>query len=76
MALTNVPPIPARVRWDRRHARPLSVQLGDRQLIVRGLEESIDHDQPNFGGFHIFTFNQLADTEGWRLRHVAETPAP
>ncbi len=38
MALTKITPVPARVRWDRRHARPLSVQMGDRQLIVRGLE--------------------------------------
>jgi hypothetical protein len=38
MALTKITPVPARVRWDRRHARPLSVQMGDRQLTVRGLE--------------------------------------
>src|SRR5262245_42338018 len=48
----------------------------DPDVVVRGLEESIDQDQPNFGGFHIFTFNELADTERWRLRHLAaETPA-
>jgi methylenetetrahydrofolate reductase (NADH) len=48
----------------------------DPDVLVRGLEESIDQDQPNFGGFHIFTFNELADTERWRLRHLAaETPA-
>jgi hypothetical protein len=38
MALTKIKPVPARVRWDRRHARPVSVQVGDRQLTVRGLE--------------------------------------
>lgn len=38
MVLTKITPVPARVRWDRRHARPISVQMGDRQLIVRGLE--------------------------------------
>ena len=38
MSLTKITPVPARVRWDRRHARPLSVQMGDRQLTVRGLE--------------------------------------
>jgi methylenetetrahydrofolate reductase (NADPH) len=49
----------------------------DPDVVVRGLEESIDHNHPNFGGFHIFTFNELADTERWRLRHLAaETPAP
>jgi hypothetical protein len=38
MALTKITPVPARVRWDRRHARPLSIHMGDRQLTVRGLE--------------------------------------
>ena len=38
MALTKITPVPARVRWDRRHGRPTSVQMGDRQLTVRGLE--------------------------------------
>ena len=38
MALTKIHPVPARVRWDRRQARPVSVQMGDRQLTVRGLE--------------------------------------
>jgi hypothetical protein len=38
MALIKITPVPARVRWDRRHARPLSVQIGDRHLTVRGLE--------------------------------------
>lgn len=38
MALTKIRPVPARVRWDRRHARPVSVQIGDRRLTVRGLE--------------------------------------
>jgi len=48
----------------------------DPDVVVRGLEETIDHNHPNFGGFHIFTFNELADTERWRLRHLAaKTPA-
>jgi hypothetical protein len=38
MALTKITPVPARVRWDRSLARPVSVQLADRQLTVRGLE--------------------------------------
>ena len=38
MALTKITPVPARVRWDRRHGRPTSVQMGDRQLTIRGLE--------------------------------------
>ncbi|HEY7463869.1 MAG TPA: hypothetical protein VH987_05435 [Candidatus Limnocylindria bacterium] len=42
MALTKITPTPARVRWDRRQARPLSVQMGERQLTVRGLESVRD----------------------------------
>jgi ATP phosphoribosyltransferase len=38
VALTNITPVPAQVRWDRRHARPTSVQIGDRQLRVTGLD--------------------------------------
>ena len=40
-----------------------------------GLEESLGESPPNLGGFHIFTFNDLADTEHWRQRRVA-APAP
>jgi methylenetetrahydrofolate reductase (NADPH) len=36
--------------------------------LVRGLEESLGDAPPNLGGFHIFTFNQLASTEHWRQR--------
>ena len=36
--------------------------------LVRGLEESLGDAPPNLGGFHIFTFNQLANTERWRQR--------
>lgn len=38
MALVKITPVEARVRWDRRHARPLEVRIGDRQLAVTGLE--------------------------------------
>jgi ATP phosphoribosyltransferase len=38
MGLIKITPVPAHVRWDRRHARPTSVQIGDRQLRVTGLD--------------------------------------
>ncbi len=37
MALTKITPIEARVRWDRRLARPASVAWGDRLVRVVGL---------------------------------------
>jgi hypothetical protein len=42
MALTKITPVPAHVRWDRRHARPISVQIGGRQLRVTGLDSVRD----------------------------------
>jgi methylenetetrahydrofolate reductase (NADPH) len=50
----------------------VSAQAGvwDPDPLLETLEESLD-DVPNFGGFHIFTFNDLADTEHWRQRHLA-----
>lgn len=38
MALVKITPVEARVRWDRLHARPVAVRIGDRQLAVTGLE--------------------------------------
>ena len=35
--------------------------------LVEGLERSVQ-ERRNFAGFHIFTFNELADTERWRQR--------
>jgi methylenetetrahydrofolate reductase (NADPH) len=35
------------------------------QLVV-GLEKSLGHPRRNVAGFHIFTFNEVADTERWR----------
>jgi hypothetical protein len=37
MALVNITPVPARVRWDRTAARPASVELRDRRLAVTNL---------------------------------------
>jgi hypothetical protein len=38
MALVKITPVEARVRWDRRNARPAAVRIGDRQLAVTALE--------------------------------------
>ena len=38
MALAKIPPTEARVRWDRRHARPAVIRLADRELTVTGLD--------------------------------------
>ncbi len=36
--------------------------------IVEGLAESLGDPERKIAGFHIFTFNDLADTERWRQR--------
>ena len=38
MALAHIPPTEARVRWDRRRARPAAIRLGDRELTVTALD--------------------------------------
>jgi methylenetetrahydrofolate reductase (NADPH) len=48
----------------------------DPDPLVRGLEESLGSERPNVGGFHIFTFNDLAVAERWRQRRLqAATPS-
>lgn len=42
MALTRITPTPARVRWNRRQARPASVRVAGRQLTVTGLDAMRD----------------------------------
>lgn len=39
--------------------------------LIAGLEESFADPDRKIAGFHIFTFNDLADTESWRQRHLA-----
>ena len=34
--------------------------------LVSGLDASLGGPRPNVGGFHIFTFNELEETERWR----------
>ena len=39
--------------------------------LIAGLERSLEqHSERRIAGFHIFTFNDLADTELWRRRHL------
>ena len=38
----------------------------DPETIVFGLDASLDGQQPNMAGFHVFTFNDLEGTERWR----------
>ena len=38
--------------------------------LVNELGEILGDETPNFGGFHIFTFNDLAETEHWRQRQL------
>jgi len=43
----------------------------DPEPLVAGLEESLRQPRQNVAGFHIFTFNALADTERWRQQALA-----
>jgi methylenetetrahydrofolate reductase (NADPH) len=39
--------------------------------LVEGLELSLREPERKIAGFHVFTFNDLADTEQWRQRRLA-----
>ena len=39
--------------------------------LIKGLAPALVAPEQRVGGFHIFTFNDLADTETWRQRKVA-----
>jgi len=43
--------------------------------LIAGLADSLSDPERKIAGFHIFTFNDLADTEHWRRRHF-EAAAP
>ena len=43
----------------------------DPDPLVRELDEVLGEAPANFGGFHVFTFNDLAHTEEWRQRRLA-----
>ena len=62
------------VRFLRTHGGWLRRSLSgnfDPDPLVRGLADSLGDARPNAGGFHIFTFNQVADTERWRQRRLS-----
>jgi methylenetetrahydrofolate reductase (NADPH) len=39
--------------------------------LIKGLAPALADPEPKIAGFHIFTFNDLADTEAWRQRKLA-----
>jgi methylenetetrahydrofolate reductase (NADPH) len=39
--------------------------------LIKGLEPALADPEQKIAGFHIFTFNDLADTEAWRQRKLA-----
>ncbi len=39
--------------------------------LIKGLAPLLADPEPKIAGFHIFTFNDLADTEAWRQRKLA-----
>jgi len=39
--------------------------------LIKGLAPALAAPEQRVGGFHIFTFNDLADTEAWRQRKLA-----
>ncbi len=39
--------------------------------LIKGLGPALASPEQRIGGFHIFTFNDLADTEAWRQRKLA-----
>jgi methylenetetrahydrofolate reductase (NADPH) len=43
--------------------------------LISGLEEGLAHPERKIAGFHIFTFNDLADTELWRQRQLVAAAA-
>ncbi len=47
----------------------------DPDQLLAGLEESLGHPRRNVAGFHIFTFNDLANTERWRQQALASAGA-
>ena len=50
---------------------PATQRRFDPDPIVAGLEERLTDPERKIAGFHIFTFNDLADTEQWRRRRLA-----
>jgi methylenetetrahydrofolate reductase (NADPH) len=43
--------------------------------LLEGLRPGLENHDRKIAGFHIFTFNDVADTEHWRQGHLAVAPA-
>jgi methylenetetrahydrofolate reductase (NADPH) len=65
----------ASVRFLRRHRSWVShaVRPGgfSPDPLIDGLVAGLAHPERRIAGFHVFTFNDVADTEHWRQQHVA-----
>jgi methylenetetrahydrofolate reductase (NADPH) len=65
----------ASVRFLRRHRSWFGHALRpggfNPDRLLAGLEPSLADPEQKIAGFHIFTFNDLADTEKWRQRRLA-----
>ena len=68
--------IGASTRFLRRHKGWLTQAMRpggfDPDPLIDGLSSSIDDPEGKVAGFHVFTFNDLADTEQWRRERLAE----
>jgi methylenetetrahydrofolate reductase (NADH) len=53
--------------WFTRLLRPGGFDPGG---LLAGLEPAVSRPAERLGGFHVFTFNDLADTERWRVREL------
>lgn len=73
--------IGASARFLRRHRNWIGHALRpggfDPDSLIEGLGPSLADPERKIAGFHVFTFNDLADTEQWRQRRLAaSTSAP
>jgi methylenetetrahydrofolate reductase (NADH) len=53
--------------WFTRLLRPGGFDPG---ALLAGLEPAVSRPAERLGGLHVFTFNDLADTESWRTREL------
>jgi methylenetetrahydrofolate reductase (NADPH) len=44
--------------------------------LLAGLRPLLEDPDPILAGFHVFTFNDVSDTERWRVRRLSRLPAP
>jgi len=74
LRISKVIGLGASTRFLRRHRGWLAhaVRPGgfDPDSLIDGLEPSLEDPERKIAGFHIFTFNDLADTESWRQQRL------